>query len=149
MRTLSLEGVTLKDTNLPFDSVSNSVTPARPEWSRTSIPFLWLSLGEKKIEANQLVGSHLFFSCNSHTKGFFFLLPRLLQVPLRVTLIQNGGLRGVFDHGWYEFQWEYWSTKAFVLVSGLKNFFLPLIFQWLYINEISLIQKVDVRLYFV
>ena len=46
-RTLSLEGVTLKDTNLPFGSVSTSVIPSRPRWSRKSIPFVW-NLQERK-----------------------------------------------------------------------------------------------------
>ena len=54
-RTLSLEGVTLKDTNLLFGSVSTSAIPSRPRWSRKSIPFVWLSPGEKKMELNQLL----------------------------------------------------------------------------------------------
>ena len=53
-RELSLEVVTLKDTNLPFGSVSTSVTPSRLRWSRKSIPFVWLSPGDKKMGMNQL-----------------------------------------------------------------------------------------------
>ena len=53
-RELSLEVVTLKDTNLSFGSVSTSVTPSRPRWSRKSIPFVWVSPGEKKMGPNQL-----------------------------------------------------------------------------------------------
>ena len=47
-------GVTLKDTNTPFGSVSTSVIPSRPGWSRTNDPFVWLSPGEKKMGPNQL-----------------------------------------------------------------------------------------------
>ena len=48
-RELSLEVVALKDTNLLFGSVSTSVTPSRLRWSRKSIPFVWLSPGEKRV----------------------------------------------------------------------------------------------------
>ena len=53
-RYLSLEGVILKNINLPFGSVSISVIPSRPRWSKTSNPFVWLSPGEKKMVPNQL-----------------------------------------------------------------------------------------------
>ena len=53
-RTLSLEGITLKDTNLPLGWVSTSVIPSRPRWSRKNILFVWLSPGEKKVGPNQL-----------------------------------------------------------------------------------------------
>ena len=53
-RTLSLERVTLKDTNLPFRSVSNSVIPSKPRWRRKSIPFVGPSPGQKKMGPNQL-----------------------------------------------------------------------------------------------
>ena len=53
-RELSFKVVTLKDTNLLFGSVSTSVTPSRLRWSRKSIPFVWVSPGEKKMGPNQL-----------------------------------------------------------------------------------------------
>ena len=46
--------MTLKDTNFPFRSVSTSVTPSRPRWSRRSNPFVSLSPGDKKMAPNQL-----------------------------------------------------------------------------------------------
>ena len=42
-------GVTLKDTNFPFGSVSTSVTHSRPRWSRTSNLSLWLGPRERKM----------------------------------------------------------------------------------------------------
>ena len=53
-RELSLEVVVLKDTNLLSGSVSTSVITSRPRWSSKSIPFVWISPGEKKMEPNQL-----------------------------------------------------------------------------------------------
>ena len=41
-RTLALEGVVLKNKNLPFGAVYTSVIPSRAGWSRTSSPFGWL-----------------------------------------------------------------------------------------------------------
>ena len=55
-RTLSLEGVRLKDTNLSFGSVSTSVIPSRPRWSKKCIPLVWLSPEKKKMRS-----SHWFF----------------------------------------------------------------------------------------
>ena len=48
-RKLSLDIVTVKNTNLPSVSVSTSVTASRLRWSRKSISFVWLSPGEKKM----------------------------------------------------------------------------------------------------
>ena len=39
-RTMSVEEVALRDTNLPIGSVSTLMTPSRPECSRTSNPFV-------------------------------------------------------------------------------------------------------------
>ena len=43
-----------REVNLPFESVSTSVTPSRPGWSWPSNPFVWIFLGERKIGPNQL-----------------------------------------------------------------------------------------------
>ena len=50
--TLGLEGANLKKTNLRFGSVSTSVTPSRPGYSRASNP-VWVSKREKDEAQNQ------------------------------------------------------------------------------------------------
>ena len=53
-RELLFKGATLKDPNFRFRSVSTSVIPSRPGWSRKSIPFVWISPGQKKMGPNHL-----------------------------------------------------------------------------------------------
>ena len=48
------ENSIIRGSNLPFGSVSTSVIPSRPRWSRKNIPFVWLPPGEKKMGPNQL-----------------------------------------------------------------------------------------------
>ena len=62
-RTLLLERIILKDTILPFGSVSTSVTPSRPGWSWPSNTFAWIFLGERKIGPNQLFIIWCTLSC--------------------------------------------------------------------------------------
>ena len=56
-------GVTLKDTNSTFGSVSTSAIPSRPEWSRTSDPF---DLQERKRWAQTNHFLHVFDGVFDH-----------------------------------------------------------------------------------
>ena len=55
-RSTNTENCDIRASNLKgHKSVSTSVIPSRRRWSRTSNPFAGLSLGEKKMEPNQLL----------------------------------------------------------------------------------------------
>ena len=62
--------------HLPFGSVSTSVTPSRPRWSRTHSLFVWLSPGEKKMRPNQLFFMWCIWSrFNDFSSLFMWLSP--------------------------------------------------------------------------
>ena len=60
-------GVTLRDTNPFFGSVSTLSLPLRPEWSRISNPFVRLSPGEKKMGPQLIFFSHVFDGVFDHS----------------------------------------------------------------------------------
>ena len=79
LRTLLLEEVILKDTNLPFGSVSVLVISSKSSWSRTSMPFEWVSPGKKKIGTSQVfliwcVSSWLILASDKIQISLFWLL---------------------------------------------------------------------------
>ena len=58
-RTLSLEGVTLKDTNLPFESVSTSLTHQDPDEAGQAYFCVTIS-GREKVELQPIISYMMY-----------------------------------------------------------------------------------------